>query len=31
MLLDVPPKLVNKRYGKIWAWKFYKVGVINVS
>ena len=31
MLLDVCPKLQTKPFGEIWAWRFCKVGVINIS
>ena len=31
MFLDVRPKLQTKPFGEIWAWRFCKVGVINVS
>ena len=31
MFLDVRPKFQTKSFGEIWAWSFWKVGVINVS
>ena len=31
MFLDVHPKLRTKPSGEIWAWRFCKVGMINVS